>query len=288
MNPRTCESFLNCTEERKIILTKKGHPIKQCNKCGHRFTKIENAENHLNEVYSDAYFFEGKDGYPNYLEEKDLLFKSGTNYARILSKYMKPGEVLDVGCAAGFILKGLETAGWHCHGVEPNDKMAAYGRNELKLDIKTGGLEDYKSDIKFDLISMIQVIGHFFDLDKAIENSSNLLNQHGFVLVESWDMNSFMAKMMGSNWHEYSPPSVINWFSDDTLQQLFNYHGLSLVAKGHPSKKININHGISLVDESFPKFIFKKPILNFFSRLLGKYNVPYPAVDLKWYLFKKL
>jgi 2-polyprenyl-3-methyl-5-hydroxy-6-metoxy-1,4-benzoquinol methylase len=288
MNAKTCESFLNCTEEKTLLLIKKGYPIKECKKCSHRFTQIKGVDNHLNEVYSDNYFFQGKDGYPDYMKEKDLLYKSGINYAKILSKYTQPGEVLDVGSAAGFILKGLEKSGWRCHGIEPNDTMASYGRNELNLDIQTCGLENYQSEKKFDLVNMIQVIGSLYDLDKSLLVISNLLNKNGLVMVESWDMNSLAARIMGKYWHEYCPPSVITWFSDNTLVQVFNYYGFELVDKGHPSKRININHGLSLIDESFPKFFLKKSILNFFSRIVGKYNITYPTVDLKWYLFKKL
>ena len=288
MGAKACASFLNCTEEKRLLLIKKGYPIRECKQCGHRFTQIQDVENHLNDVYSDNYFFEGKDGYPDYMKEKDLLYKSGIKYAKILSKYTKPGEVLDVGSAAGFILKGLEKSGWRCHGVEPNDTMASYGRNELKLDIRTSGLEDYQSDIKFDLVNMIQVIGSLYDLDKALFTISNLLNKDGLVMVESWDMKSLAAGIMGKYWHEYCPPSVITWFSDKTLTQVFNYYGFELVDKGRPSKKININHGLSIINESFPKFIFKKKLLKIFSRMVGKFNVTYPAVDLKWYLFKKL
>jgi|SRR5665647_638472 len=288
MNAETCESFLNCSEEKTLLLIKKGFPIRECKKCGHRFTQIKDFDNHLNEVYSDNYFFQGKDGYPDYMKEKDLLYRSGINYAKILSKYTQPGDVLDVGSAAGFILKGLEKSGWRCHGIEPNDTMASYGRKELKLDIQTCSLENYQSEKKFDLVNMIQVIGSLYDLDKSLLIISKLLNKNGLVMVESWDMKSLAARIMGKYWHEYCPPSVITWFSDKTLVQVFDYYGFELVDKGHPSKRININHGLSLIDESFPKFIFKKPILNFFSRMVGKYNITYPTVDLKWYLFKKL
>ena len=104
---RICTSFLNCNEAKRLLFVKKGYPIRECEKCGHRFTQIQNVESHLDEVYSDDYFFEGKDGYPNYLKEKDLLYKSGIKYAKILSRYTKQGKVLDVGCAAGFILKRI-------------------------------------------------------------------------------------------------------------------------------------------------------------------------------------
>jgi SAM-dependent methyltransferase len=285
---RTCTSIINCGEEKVLLLTKNGYPIKECKRCGHRFTQLQDVKNHLKEVYSDDYFFAGKDGYPDYLREKDLLYKSGLNYSKIIAKYTKPGRVLDVGCAAGFILKGFEKSGWECYGVEPNDTMANYGRTELKLNIQTGGLETYDSGRKFDLVNLTQVIGSLYDLDKSLSTVSNLLDKDGMVMVESWDMKSFIARVMGKNWHEYCPPSVVTWFSDSTLIQLFEYYGFKLKAKGRPVKRININHGISLFDESFPKFPFKKPILKFFSRVIGKYNMRYPPFDLKWYLFSKV
>ncbi len=285
---RSCTSFFDCKEEKKLVLNKKGYDIRECNKCGHRFTTLKQTEGHLEETYSDAYFFEGKDGYPNYMKEKDLLYKSGLNYSKVLSKYTKPGKLLDVGCAAGFILKGFEKSGWDCFGVEPNNTMAEYGRKELQLNIQTGGLETYQSKEQFDVISLIQVVGSFYDLDQAMAAVGRLSRKDGLVLVESWDMKSWAARVMGKSWHEYCPPSVITWFSDETLKKLFTYYGFELVAKGRPKKRININHGLSLLDESLPRFIFKKRVLNFFSRTVGKYNVRYPPVDLKWYLFKKV
>ena len=280
--------YINCKEERNIIFEKNGFLIKECKVCGHRFTEIHEVKNHINNVYSDDYFLAGKQGYPNYLNEKDILIESGIKYAKLLSKYTSPGKVLDVGCAAGFILKGFEHSGWECYGFEPNDTMASFGRNELNLDIVTGNLESFETTQQFHLINMIQVIGHFINLDEVFKNLSLLLTQNGLVLVESWDMGSGYAKLMGKHWHEYSPPSVINWFSDKTLTQLFNQYKFELVAKGHPSKKISIKHGLSLLDEVTPAFVFKNKLMKFFNSGIGKYNIIYPPVDIKWYLFKKV
>ncbi|MEP7166124.1 MAG: class I SAM-dependent methyltransferase [Ferruginibacter sp.] len=284
---KVCSSFLDCTEERIPLFTRKGYLIKECKTCGHRFTEIKDIDNHLAEAYSDDYFFEGKDGYPNYLEEKDMLLKSGAKYTRVIAKYIKPGKVLDVGCAAGFILKAFDNAGWECYGVEPNDSMASYGRKELGLDIRTGGMETFNPDQKFDLINLIQVIGSLYDLDKAMENISKLSKKDGLVLVESWDRESLAARFFGRNWHEYCPPSVVHWYSDKTLNQLFNYHGFKIIAKGRPSKTINLKHGLAIIAENSAKSKLKKRLFNFLSRTLGNVAVPYPPVDVKWYLFKK-
>jgi SAM-dependent methyltransferase len=285
---KLCASFKNCSEPKIVKLTKGVYDILECSHCGHRYCKIENTANHVQEVYGDDYFFEGKQGYPNYLDEKDILLKYGRDYAKILSRYTSPGKMLNVGCAAGFILKGLEQAGWKCHGLEPNDTMASYGRKELGVNITTGDLESFKTTEKFDVVKLVQVIGHFTDLDVAIQNIAGLLNDKGLVLIESWDMKSLMATMMGKHWHEYSPPSVINWFSDVTLNQLFNYYGFKLIGKGRPSKKISIKHGLTLFDETMPSFPFKKGMMNFFQKKFGKYDVPYPPFDVKWYVFEKL
>lgn len=274
-------------KEKYPFMIKDGHTIFECRESGHRFLEIVDYDNHVHKVYSDEYFFEGGQGYPNYLEQKEILIKYGINYAKILSRYRKPGKVLDVGCAAGYILKGYEQSGWEPHGIEPNRTMAEHGRKKLKLDITQADLESFKTEEQFDLISLIQVIGHLHDLDKSMELIRNLLNKEGYVIVESWDMNSILAKLAGKHWHEYSPPSVVNWFSDSTIKQLFSNHGFTLISKGRPLKKVSIEHGISLVKEKTPEFYLKEKVLGFFIDKLGNYNLPYPPLDLKWYLFQK-
>lgn len=283
-----CNFNIDCSEDKRLLFSKNGYPIIDCQKCVRRFAMIRDAETHLSKVYSDEYFFDGNDGYPNYLEEKDILFNYGVHYAKIIERYAKPGKVLDVGCAAGFILKGFENQGWKGSGIEPNETMASYGRNELNLDISTGSLESYKTATKFDLITLIQVIGHFYDIDKALENISDLSNPKGLVLVESWNMNSKVARVLGKHWHEYSPPSVINWFSDESITHLFNRYGFEPVGSGFPAKRINLNHALSLLEKNTPDLFFKKSLIAFLSKVSGKLVINYPPVDLKWYLFRKI
>lgn len=285
---KVCHSIKTCSEGKNILFTKNGYTIQECKTCHHRFCTIDNSQSHTDKVYDDSYFFGGKEGYPNYLDEKDILINHGIQYAKIISKFRdKPGSMLDVGSAAGFILKGFEQQGWICQGIEPNRTMANYGVKELNLDITIGSLEMFETDEKFDLITMIQVIGHFHDLDKAIQSSNELLHTEGLILIESWDVKSMMAKMFGKNWHEYSPPSVIHWFSNKTLVDLFEFYGFKLIDSGLPKKYINLKHAISLFDSKTPGFFLKQKFLTFLERSMGKRKMYYPPVDLKWFLFRK-
>lgn len=276
-----------CDNNRVEYLKKNGYVIYNCRKCQKRYAIISNPETHLNEIYSDKYFFDGKDGYPNYLEEKDLLTRYGNYYATLINKETSPGKMLDVGCAAGFILKGFVDAGWDGYGIEPNETMAKYGRQELNLNIFTGSLENYSDNSGFDLITLIQVIGHFYDLHSAMTNITKLSKPNGYILVESWDMGSLIARMMGKSWHEYSPPSVVNWFSSSSLTSMFQNYGFTLVDSGRPAKKINVKHALSLLEEKTPNIPLKKLLFEKLTSIAGQKTVTYPPFDLKWYLFRK-
>lgn len=282
-----CISIKECTEEKKLLFEKNGFRIYECNKCHLRFSNLEDTKNHLAKVYSDHYFFSGGAGYPNYLEEAKELYNSGIRYAKLISKYSVPGRLLDVGCAAGFYLKAFEKSGWECAGIEPNNTIASYGRKEFNLNIITGDLESFQSEEKFDLVNLIEVMGSFHDLSVAMQKVQDLVKKEGLVLVESWDHRSLTARLFGKNWHEYCPPSVINWFSDNSLTALFDSFGFKLVKTGRPSKKIKGSHALEIVDKNTPRFLLKKRLFKFLKFTIGNVTLPYPPLDLKWYIFKK-
>ena len=284
---KKCDSFQECKQNQLLVMCKNGYPIMDCLSCLRRFTVITNNENHLAEVYADNYFFDGRSEYANYLEDKDTLINYGIRYAKIIGKHSSTGKILDIGSAAGFILKGFVSKGWTGQGIEPNATMAAYGKKELNIDIHAGSLEDFKSDEKFDLVTMIQVIGHFYDIDKSMKNISDLLSPDGIVLVESWNMKSLVARIFGKNWHAYSPPSTINWFSDESLKKLFNSYGFTFVESGYPLKKITMKRALSIIENKAPEFWFKAKFIKFLKLLTGRLVLIYPPVDLKWYVFRK-
>jgi len=119
------------------------YEILTCKKCNHRFANISADVQHVDNIYNDTYF-EGGDnaGYSDYYAEKDLLIKRGEKYADILDKYITKGTILDVGAAAGFLLKGFQNQGWEGVGIEPNKTMAKYAQEKLQAS----PIEHFKSE----------------------------------------------------------------------------------------------------------------------------------------------
>ncbi|MBC8343983.1 MAG: class I SAM-dependent methyltransferase [Bacteroidetes bacterium] len=268
--------------------TKNSFSIYDCQICKHRFAKVDkDLHQHISETYNDLYFYGGNDGYPDYLLDKEILINRGKYYSKILNKLINTGKVLDIGSASGFVLKGFTEMDWDGVGVEPNKSMAEYGRSELNLNIHNTSFEEFESEEKFDLIIMIQVIGHFYDLHKVLNKSHQLLKDDGLILVESWDRDSRVARLFGESWHEYSPPSVLHWFSIKSIQSVFEQHGLKAIKFGRPLKNLSIKHASSLLEGKSKSRLLKNLYNILGNSILGKFTFLYAPLDLFWMIFNK-
>ncbi|MEM8808643.1 MAG: methyltransferase domain-containing protein [Cyanobacteria bacterium P01_G01_bin.38] len=277
-----------CHQSSELIFNKYGYWIRACQNCGHRFADLSPTAAHTHQVYGDDYFAGGGAGYPDYLAEANLLRRQGRRYGNKLKRYTQPGRVLDVGAAAGFILQGLMDTGWQGQGVEPNAGMAAHAREQLGLAVQTGTLENLSSEGQYDLITFIQVLPHFFNLRQALTVASEMTALEGYWLIETWNRSSWTARLLGQNWHEYSPPSVLHWFSLNDVSQLGRQFGFRTVAQGRPAKWINGAHAKSLFRYKLQGSPLGKPLLPLLKLVPDGLAFPYPAEDLFWILLQKV
>ena len=266
-----------------------GHTVRCCQECKHQFHPLaQPLEDHVADIYSDDYFFGGGAGYDHYESEEELLVQSGSRYARVASKLRKPGRVLDVGAAAGFLLQGFVDAGWTGCGIEPNASMVESGRLR-GLELQQGTFEEFADNhpAQFDLVNMIQVISHFVDPKRTLQLAHGLLEDSGLLLVETWDRNSWTAKGFGKRWHEYSPPSVLHWFSRDSLSELAGRCGFRELQRGRPVKKIKLGHAVSLLKHKMSSSGLGRIATSPLGLIPKKLKVSYPFDDVFWMIFQK-
>lgn len=276
-----------CAQPSARAFQKNDYWIYACAKCRHQFVAIDSVITHAEMVYNDDYFAGGGAGYPDYLAESGLIRAHGRRYGRLLKQFIAPGQVLDIGAAAGFMLQGFLAENWTGAGLEPNDRMASYARDRLGLAVQTGTLEQLTASDRFDLVSMIQVLPHFYDLRLALERAATATKPGGYWLIETWNRDSLTAKLFGKNWHEYSPPSVLHWFTPASVQKLTAQYGFHPVAQGRPAKWINGAHVKSLLSYKLKAGRFSHWFLPLLQLIPDHLALPYPAEDLFWILLKQ-
>jgi len=279
LSPRDCPL---CGAPLCRLFLREGHWITTCAACAHHCAEVEPRPDHAKVVYEDRYFQDGGPGYPGYLQEGTLLLDSGKRYAKLLAGISKPGTVLDVGAAGGFVLKGFIESGWDGRGIEPNEGMARHARSVLGLAVDTGILEEIDAARSYDLITMLQVVGHFPDPLRALTVAARITRPGGHWLIETWDRRSWAARVFGRHWHAFSPPSVLHWFSAKSLTEVAERLGFRLVARGRPVKWVSGAHAKSILTHRLGPRI-ARPI----KLIPDRARLPYPGDDLFWAVYRK-
>jgi hypothetical protein len=134
---------------------------------------------------------------------------------------------------------------------------------------------------------MIQVVAHLYNLDRSMDSVKSILKQGGYLLLETWNKDSLTAKLLGKHWHEYSPPSTLNYFNKTTIDMFMEKKGFVKIASGRPGKKIHSRHAKSLLNHKIKSSNIFKWISGIEKVIPSKIYIKYPSEDLFWALYKR-
>ena len=273
-----------CHRAGRERLRVRGIAVLDCPACGHRFAAYRAPADHVAREYGDAYFTAGGAGYPDYLAERGPLLARGEWYRRRLAPFARGGRLLDVGSAAGFFALPFQRAGWQVQGIEPNARMARHAREVLGVPTFTGELSAWPGKGPFDLVSLVQVLPHFPDPAAALARVAALLRSGGLCLIETWHCESRLARCLGRRWHEYSPPTVLHWFTPQRLDALLAVYGLARVAGGRPRRRLSLRHAATALAHALGDGAALRAAAR---RVPAWLTLPYPGDDLFWALYRR-
>lgn len=197
-------------------------------------------------------------GYTDYLADSELYLHTFKMRSSVIDGYWKtPGRVLDVGCAAGFFLKVMQDKGWEAHGLEVSDTVAEFGRTKLGLENLRTGSVDTLAELPrkhFDVITLWDVIEHLEDPAAALRNAHALLKDDGILVVETQNVESTYAYLLGSSWQHFKHEEHLYHFSPITLRKLLDKSGFHVLENSprFGGKKVSINFIVERVGKIHP------------------------------------
>lgn len=222
------------TDESATLFAEPPFRIVRCIECGLVYTLPRLPTTSISEMYQVGYWrsAEAKNfGYTDYLRDRDRYLRTFHLRSKVIDHYKpSPGRVLDIGCAAGFFLKVMEAKGWETTGVELSAFMANYARTELKLNnVFTGTLEEQPFDAEsFDVITLWDVIEHLEDPRAVLATAKRLLKNDGILVLETQNVESVFARLMGRRWHHYKFEEHLWHFSPTTLSALLGLESFAV------------------------------------------------------------
>jgi len=189
----------------------------------------------IEKVYDEGYWRSGapKDrGYGDYRKDAPLYLATYRRRRRVVKRHFeRPGRVLDVGCAAGYFLRVMKDDGWQVTGLEPSDAIRPMAEELLgKESVRAGllGQVDLPAG-GFDLITMWDVIEHIPDVVAAAREVRRLLAPGGKFLIETQNVRSLAARLLGPRWQHYKHAEHIYHFHPATLADALGRAGFRVL-----------------------------------------------------------
>lgn len=189
----------------------------------------------INEVYDEGYWSSSsaKDrGYTDYRADQRLYLRTYRRRLSVLERHFeRPGRVLDVGCAAGYFLSVMQGEGWDVTGLEPSDAIRPLTGELIGADNVRGGLLG-EADLEpgsFDLVTLWDVIEHIPSPVEALRHVRALLAPGGKLLIETQNVASLAAKVLGKRWQHYKHAEHIYHFNPETVERMLGEAGFRIL-----------------------------------------------------------
>jgi len=228
---------LLCGGEQLVDLHRKDPwRIVRCARCTLVFTLPRLPAEELRAMYQDDYWksSSARDfGYTDYLGDAELYRRTFALRLRWIRKHCAPpARLLDVGCAAGFALEVFARAGYDVRGVELSASMARIAAQRVgEPRVHAGVLtEDVFPGLKFDLITLFDVVEHVEDPIALLDLARRRLHPGGCILLETQNVSSWFARLLGIRWQHYKFHEHLYHFDPRTVRALLQRAGLEIDA----------------------------------------------------------
>jgi len=186
--------------------------IVRCSECSVRYPNPLPTKEAIHRYYADQQ--EPNDWEMiNYVEIPEKARQSWSGFAERLTRLNgKPGSILEIGCAAGWLLDGARKLGWDAHGIEASPKFQKYAESTLKLPVRLGTIESVDfGEKKFDVIVNTDVIEHLYDPVADLKRLRKLMKPGGYLVMATCDIGSPCAQFWGLNWRQIVISHTFYW-----------------------------------------------------------------------------
>lgn len=148
-------------------------------------------------------------------------------------------SLLDIGCALGILLEESREQGIEATGIDVSADAVEYCR-EKGLMVFQGTLTTAQlpAGKHFDVITAFEVIEHEQDPLGMMRRVYKILNNGGVAIVTTPNHDSLWRKIMGKWWVGYQHPEHINFFTAQSLKELFKRAGFSSVVVKKDSPRL--------------------------------------------------
>lgn len=140
---------------------------------------------------------------------------------------LRPGRMLEIGCASGSYLERMAQKGWQVQGIEFSDKAGGAARS-IGYAVHIGALENAPDpEKKYDLIVGWMVLEHLHDPVAALRKLRSWINPGGWLILSVPNTASIGFSVFQADWFHLHLPNHLYHYSAKTLREVLKEGGWS-------------------------------------------------------------
>ncbi len=237
----------------------------RCRNCSFVFSNPYIAKKDIVEFYLNL---EDKE----YGDEAEGREKNFITILKRLEKIEKPDKsLLDIGAANGIFLNISKKFGYDAVGIEPSEYLVAEGKERFGVEIFKGTIEEFYSEKRFSVITMLDLIEHLVEPNDIFKYVNNLIIKHGILVIVTPDISSLASKIFRNKWWHYRI-AHINFFDLKSLKRILEKNGFEIIKKKRYTWNFSLFY---LITRLFPSLKNKKSL----QKLLKSINLKIQLFD---------
>lgn len=200
--------------------------FQECRKCGLIFA---NPMPNLDTI------IKGNDALNVVMKSRGTLsqYRGGKEFSFFLNKIKSSGILLDIGCAEGFFLKGIEdNSGWKAEGLDVIKAAVDFANEKLNIRAYFGTIESLQNcNGRYDFVRMNNIIEHVQNPVSFLKKTNEIMKIGGMVLcstpngvqdgslLKTANKQGTILNLLENHFHYYKPK---------TLKAMYEYCGFKI------------------------------------------------------------
>jgi 2-polyprenyl-3-methyl-5-hydroxy-6-metoxy-1,4-benzoquinol methylase len=226
-----CEALFSIRLQRKWMLIE----ARQCIYCGLIYRWPTDPTDGVRDFYEDGYEGQQATDLPSPSELERMVSQNfaSTQFDKhdrgvFLNRTLGAADgrkLLDFGCSWGYSVWQYQAAGYRACGFELDRHRASYGREHLRLDVRSS-LEDFR-DPRFDIILADHALEHVPRPGVTLDSLAKLAGDASILVVFVPNGSCAAARRLGVSWgpfigEAHTVAFTMDWFSRNLARHGWN------------------------------------------------------------------
>ena len=201
--------------------------MRECEGCGLLFNSPRLIDAEIERLYDGAYSV--------FRERERDAVRRVAMLARqtigVAQQFTDARELLEVGCAKGYLMALLQARGWSVRGVELASDAAAFTRQRFGLQVFDGTVESWVASAGFKpapVVLSTDVIEHVTDPLAFLRAMHSAVAPEGWLVLGTPNAASDHRHAQGQHWLGFNPFHIY-LYTRDTLGRLLQQVGFEVV-----------------------------------------------------------